>query len=218
MKSRLVETEKVVSCFRRDSATLGSKRERVPTNPIPNHSLWFAASRGGGERIRPGSLHHHFLDGQRLVLQGTGATPEERRRLGGLLLDGAAEGGVLLRPVAAQRRLAHVDHDDVAAEVHHLAAGDEGGVVVPGDLTWDGGGEGEGERQGLLYRNLQKKTNGFTKHHRPSERLALKVKVNNINTRGRGAKWSPPMGFVTIPLLVTVSMATTNRVTNTSFK
>lgn len=93
------------------------------------------------------SLHHHFLDGQHLVLQGTvgdggdpraGAALEELRRLVGLLLDGAAEGAVLLRPLAAQRRLANVDHDDVTAEVHHLATGDEGGVVVPGNLTWVG--------------------------------------------------------------------------------
>lgn len=105
------------------------------------------------------SLHHHFLDGQRLVLQGTvgdggdpraGAALEERRRLVGLLLDGAAEGGVLLRPVAAQRRLAHVDHDDVTAEVHHLATGDEGGVVVPRNLTWGGERDRGGVYTGVL--------------------------------------------------------------------
>lgn len=168
MKSRLVETEKS------SAASGGIRRLLVQNgNAFPRRiqlqtilfGLLLHRGRGGRERIRPGSLHHHFLDGQRLVLQGTagagrgaGATPEERRRLGGLLLDGAAEGGVLLRPVAAQRRLAHIDHDDVAAEVHHLAAGDEGGVVVPGNLTWDGRGEGERQRQGF-YRNPQKKNN-----------------------------------------------------------
>lgn len=53
----------------------------------------------------------------------------------GLFLDGVSEDAVLLRPLAARRRVADVDHDDVAAEVHHLTAGDEGGVVAPGHLS-----------------------------------------------------------------------------------
>ena len=53
-----------------------------------------------------------------------------------LLLDGAAEGRARLRPfLLPHRRLTDVDDDDVAAEVHHLAVGDEGGVVVSGHLT-----------------------------------------------------------------------------------
>lgn len=80
-----------------------------------------------------------------------GAALEEWRRLIGLLLDGAAEGGVLLCAVAAQRRLANVDHDDVTAEVHHLAAGNEGGVVVPGNLTWDGERDKGRVHTGVLY-------------------------------------------------------------------
>lgn len=89
-------------------------------------------------------LHHRLLDRQRLLLQGAlgngvplrpQAALEKRGRLVGLLLDGASEGVVLPRPVAAEGRLADVDDDDVAAEVHHLAAGDEGGVVVPRHLT-----------------------------------------------------------------------------------
>lgn len=90
-------------------------------------------------------LLHRFLHRQCLVLQvvlGNGvpswpqAALEERGRLVGLFLDRAPEGVVLPRPVAAHGRLADVDDDDVAAEVHHLAARDEGGVVAPRHLTW----------------------------------------------------------------------------------
>lgn len=90
-------------------------------------------------------LLHHFLHRQCLVLQGAlrNAVPlrpqaalEKRGCFIGLFLDGAPEGIVLARAVAAERRLADVDDDDVPAEVHHLTAGDEGGVVVPRHLTW----------------------------------------------------------------------------------
>lgn len=54
----------------------------------------------------------------------------------GLFLDGVSENVLLLRPLIARRRVADVDHDDFAAEVHDLAAGDEGGVVAPRHLSW----------------------------------------------------------------------------------
>lgn len=94
-------------------------------------------------------LHHHFLDWQCLVLRGVvgngvplwpQAALKKRGCLIGLLLDRAPEGIVLPRPVTAERRLADIDDDDITAEVHHLTAGDEGGVVVPRHLTWMGGG------------------------------------------------------------------------------
>lgn len=63
------------------------------------------------------------------------ATLEKQSCLIGLFLYGAPEVVVQPGPVTAERRLADVDDDDVATEVHHLATGDEGGVVVPRHLT-----------------------------------------------------------------------------------
>lgn len=63
------------------------------------------------------------------------AALEEGSRLVGFFLNGVPEGAVPPRTLAAIRRLAYVDDDDVSAEVHHLTAGDEGGVVVPRHLT-----------------------------------------------------------------------------------
>lgn len=66
---------------------------------------------------------------------GPQATLEKRGCLIGLFLDRAPEGVVLPRPAAAERCLADIDDDDIAAEVHHLTARDEGGVVAPRHLT-----------------------------------------------------------------------------------
>lgn len=89
-------------------------------------------------------LLHHFLDWQCLILQGalTNGVPlrpraalEKQSRLIGLFLDRAPEGVILTRPFATERRLADIDDYDVAAEVHHLTAGDKGGVVAPRHLA-----------------------------------------------------------------------------------
>ena len=107
-------------------------------------------------------LGHRLLHRQRLVLhrdagQAVPSCPRgalyKRSRLIGLFLDGASEGVVQPRPVAAHGRLADVDHDDVAAEVHHLTAGDEGGVVVPRHLTWSMSNV-EGEEKEEIVRSL----------------------------------------------------------------
>lgn len=88
------------------------------------------------------SLLHHFLDWQCLLLQsavGNGvlcqAALEKQSRLLSLFLYRAPESIIWFHPVITERRLTDIDHDDVTTEVHHLTAGDEGGVVVPGYLT-----------------------------------------------------------------------------------
>lgn len=63
------------------------------------------------------------------------ATLEKRRRLVGLFLHGTGKVAFQRRAVTPERRRTDVDDDDVAAEVDHLTAGDEGGVVIPRHLT-----------------------------------------------------------------------------------
>lgn len=92
----------------------------------------------------PSLSQYHFLHWQSLFSQGAmgngvprgpKAALEKRGCLVGFFLHGAPEGAVQPALVAALRRLADVDDDDVTGDVHHLTAGDEGGVVAARNKT-----------------------------------------------------------------------------------